>query len=386
MADSMSAGKINSLQLLRALAALLVVYCHTLDRQPETAVSGSFQQHFFYLQNFGAVGVDIFFVISGFIITIISTQYAAHHRPGYFLARRLVRIVPVYWLVSLVPLLYGIKNGQPVISGAIKTIFFFPFFDHGFFDTPLLAVGWTLSFEMFFYIVVYAAMLITRRWHIQLAMVFLLSLIGISYITQADNPFIFFFGNGIVIEFLMGALAGLVFLSPVTVKPPVATFFLATGAIALLAGVFFGYGSISEAWAVWNRSIVMQRVLMWGLPAALLVAGSVFKEKEKPVTNTGRWLILPGDASYSIYLIHIIILEALYARWSRWGLLYSIPPDVLIGISVLLTALSGCIFYKIIELPLLKFLNRKLGISKTPSGLPHRTGLKNGGLLKSNIT
>ena len=372
MVDNLGAGKIYSLQVLRALAALLVVYCHTLDRQQVSAASVSFQQHFFYLQNFGAVGVDIFFVISGFIITVISTQYASHRRPGYFLARRLVRIVPVYWLVSLVPLLYDMKNGQPVISEAVKTIFFFPLFDHGLFDSPLLDVGWTLSFEMFFYLVVFSAMLITRRWHIQLAMIFLLSLIGLSYITRADNRFMDFFGNGIVIEFLMGALAGLVFLSPVTLKSSVTTFLLATGAIALVAGIFLGYGLISEYRAVWNKSIVMDRVLIWGLPAALLVTGNVFKEKEKPVTHTSRWLILLGDASYSIYLTHTIILGALYARWSRWDLLYRIPPDILIGISILLTVLFGCIFYKTIELPMLKLLNRKLGISKALAGQPQQ--------------
>jgi len=78
------------------VAVILVVHCHTIDHWKNTL-----QGHFFYLENFGAVGVDIFFVISGFIITIISYPYAKDKRGFYFFIKRMARVVPLYWLVSL---------------------------------------------------------------------------------------------------------------------------------------------------------------------------------------------------------------------------------------------------------------------------------------------
>jgi exopolysaccharide production protein ExoZ len=369
---SIQAGKMNSLQLLRAIAVLLVVYCHVLDLQPDHNRFGtSFQQHFFYLQNFGAVGVDIFFVISGFIITTISYQYAVNNTAGYFLVKRMIRIIPVYWLVSLFPMVYHyLKTGQLVDTTAIiKTICFFPFFDHSFFDSPILFVGWTLSFEMFFYVTIFISMLVSRKWYIRIAILLLLVVIAFNYATQAGNRLIIFFGNGIILEFLLGALAGLIFLSPFRMKPVAASFLLIAGVAALLASVIFGYGDISECGNAWNRSLSLYRVVLWGLPAALLVTGAVFKEKRQRVTIHSWWIFL-GDASYSIYLTHSLIVTLLYEKWIQWGVAEKLMPDLLIVVSLLLTAAAGCIFYKLVELPLLRFLNRKVGswsANKLPS-------------------
>lgn len=364
-------GKINSLQLLRAIAVLLVVWCHVLDLQPDHNRMGtSFQQHFFYLQNFGAVGVDIFFVISGFIIVIISSNYAADNAAGRFLIKRFIRIIPIYWIISLVPVVYHFITGSKQVATAaiIKTIIFFPFFDHSFFDAPILVVGWTLSFELFFYFSIFTAMLLSRKWYKWIVIALLLGCIIFNYSTQTDNRLIIFFGNAIVLEFLLGVVAGIIFLSPIRIKPAVSTSLLIAGTTALLATMIFGYKDISEYDNVWNRSLSLYRVLLWGLPAAMLVAGVVLKEKMRNVVIHPWWILL-GDASYSIYLTHTLILPSLYIRWLKWGMVENLPPDLLIIVSLALAVLAGCIFYKLVELPLLRFLNNRLrGITaKTPT-------------------
>ncbi|RYZ36844.1 MAG: acyltransferase, partial [Sphingobacteriales bacterium] len=84
--------KLCSVQYLRAVAALMVVHCHAIDLQMQLGTS--WQQHFRYLQNFGAIGVDIFFVISGFIISYISRAEHGVAAAKDFMLRRWVRVAP----------------------------------------------------------------------------------------------------------------------------------------------------------------------------------------------------------------------------------------------------------------------------------------------------
>jgi exopolysaccharide production protein ExoZ len=106
-----NSARLNGIQLLRAIAVLLVIHCHILDRQ--IATGGSIQQSFFYLQDFGASGVDIFFVISGFIITLVAHPFARMEQGLPFFIKRILRVVPLYWLVSLLSaFLFYRRNGS----------------------------------------------------------------------------------------------------------------------------------------------------------------------------------------------------------------------------------------------------------------------------------
>jgi exopolysaccharide production protein ExoZ len=366
-------GKIKSLQLLRAIAVLLVLHCHVLDNQPDhNSNSISFQQHFFYLQNFGAAGVDIFFVISGFIITIISYKYACNNEAFYFLIKRLIRIIPVYWLVSFffIVRVYIISGRWVNTSALLKTISFFPFFDTKVFNSPVLGIGWTLSFELLFYLVIAIAMAVNKKRYLLIGVLFFLTSIGFSFITINHNILVNFLGNSIILEFLLGVSIGLVFLSATFIKPFVSTFFIIAGVTGLFASLFFGYGNISEAQYTLDGSLSLSRVLVWGIPSAFLVAGVVFKEKMYLINVPDFWVQI-GDASYSIYLTHVLIIQAIYARWSRWGVLEKFPPDLVILISMIITVAGGYVFYKLIELPLLRFLNMRIGRLKASRKLLH---------------
>ena len=214
-------SRINSIQLLRAIAVILVVHCHVMDFQGVTGQS--FQQHFFYLQDFGAAGVDIFFVISGFIITVIASQYLKGKKEHLFLMKRMVRVVPLYWLVSVLFIIYYYLDKGRLFSKAsiLKTIIFFPFFSKLSFTIPVIHQGWTLSFELFFYILTFIAMVAGGKKYLLIIFLILSGFTGFNYLIIKDNGIINFLGNGIMLEFLMGIIIGFFFLSDFFIRLPV---------------------------------------------------------------------------------------------------------------------------------------------------------------------
>jgi peptidoglycan/LPS O-acetylase OafA/YrhL len=141
--------KLLNVQGLRAYGALAVAFYHTGFTLGHGRSIGSF-------------GVGIFFVISGFIMAMI-----CHTNPEHFLARRVARIVPLYWLLTLViffiasvaPRMLGAATANPVFL--VKSLLFIPYFHHDAFF-PILFLGWSLNYEIHFYVLIAAALLISR--------------------------------------------------------------------------------------------------------------------------------------------------------------------------------------------------------------------------------
>ena len=145
---------ISNIQILRAIAAILVVAFHTVL----AAKSYNLPTEFFYkVDIWGAAGVDIFFIISGFIMVYI--QINKKKKPLDFLKDRIERIVPLYWFLTLfiAALLIVFPQAFRELSLSanhlINSLFFINYFNGD--DHPLLYVGWTLEYEMLFYIVYY---------------------------------------------------------------------------------------------------------------------------------------------------------------------------------------------------------------------------------------
>lgn len=350
--------KIKTLQVLRAVAVLLVVHSHLIDRQPGHA----WQAHFFYLQNYGSVGVDIFFVISGFIITIVSRHYAQKGQAGLFFLKRAIRVIPVYWLVSLFVIIHYLLNDPAHLPAAPvlwKTFLFFPFFDKTIFTEPIIFIGWTLSFEMLFYLVVAISMRVSSKRYIIITILFFIATITIQYFSRSSKSMLVFLGNPIILEFLLGIGGGLLYLRREKPGPALFGVMLVTGAGWLLATIFTGYHDISQASLTMEGQLSLWRVFIWGIPSALLVTGAAILERKTRLPVSSFWVNM-GNASYSIYLIHIPFLQALYMRWDRWGISTWIWPDMLIIIMLVLILLAGYIFYSFIERPLLHWLQKQL--------------------------
>jgi len=270
--------KLRSIQVLRGLAACAVVVLHAY---PEVHVTNGAAVREIGLAGYGAFGVDLFFVISGFIMANVAQGRTAQA----FLSDRLWRIYPLWW-IAVLPWLFWLPRGPFFIASSLTL---WPIYGAGYF-VPVLKVGWTLSFELLFYLGMTIA-IATRAWVPLIAYVLLLagSLTG-------SGALIHFIGSPMTLEFLMGVL--------VARLPRRAAFgALIPVGLALIALTHPGIGDVESTL---GPHFALMRAIEWGAPAALIVWGTFSLEPlfEKPQFDLPVGL---GDASYSIYLFHPII-------------------------------------------------------------------------------
>ena len=341
-------------QALRFAAATAVVVAHALDLAGtrlglETALVGG------TLENFGAVGVDVFFVISGFIIATTTRGQAGVGAAGAFLWRRFRRVAPIYWLLSL-PILIGMARGGTLsLDVAAATFLFWPF--SGLEMTfPALGPGWTLCFEMLFYAgfglaMAGGAMAGGRRvgWGLIGAYA---SMLAVGLVVAA--PVLRFWGAPIILEFLLGVgLASVGRAAPRRLGPWAVGLALVGFGLTLVVG----YGGIDGVRALndpWNG---LRRVVVWGLPSALLVFGVVRMERTDAAPGRlERAAAFMGDASYSIYLVHVLVIRAL-GRLFETGMIAA-PGDAVVGLTVVASLAAGVVVHLAVERPVLKILPR----------------------------
>lgn len=291
----------NSIQYLRAVAALGVVAHHLAVQFPRFG-SG------IELPEFLSAGVDLFFVISGFIMWM--TTRSSDITPAQFYRKRVVRIVPLYWLFTSLLVLIALVAPSVLQSGAfdlnhiIASYFFIPY-THPVVDAiyPILVPGWTLNYEMFFYAIFGLALFLPasmRLWAVG-GLLILLSIFGA--VVSPTNAALKFWTDAILIEFLFGMLIAAA---------------LASGKLHLGRGPAWALIVLGLALVAipGSSSHGLSRTWFFGVPAALILIGAVSLDA---LGSVGRWRIprLLGDASYSIYLSHGITLSALSHVWQR---------------------------------------------------------------------
>ena len=260
--------KLQSIQVLRGVAAMAVVAHH--------AFPGS--------ASVGAAGVDLFFVISGFIMATCS----ALRRPGEFLADRAWRIYPL-WLIALTPWL--LMTPQTPLE-MVRSITLWPVFE-GQFLNPALGVGWTLSFELVFYLAF--ALSLAMRPSVPLAIYAFCLLLGLN----SHNVLFWFLGSPLVFEFLLGVA--------ITRLPRIP----ALGAAMIGAGLIWFALAPATYYDQAFGSGAVYRVLAWGLPAAMIVYGAWSLERWFSA-RAFALLVLLGSGSYSIYLFHQLVFLKLH--------------------------------------------------------------------------
>ncbi|REG58945.1 exopolysaccharide production protein ExoZ [Paraburkholderia sp. BL6669N2] len=327
--------KIEQIQYLRALAALLVVAYHA----PATIAgfSDSLPQ-----LSVGAFGVDIFFVISGFIMGSLGETGQGGRVD--FLLKRIVRIVPMYWLVTLVTVGLAfiaphlMRSTVVDISSIVKSLLFIPHFSLGHPGSiwPIVVPGWTLSYEMFFYAVfalVISGTQISRAT--LLSVVFVALIIGGLAIRPSD-PIALTYTSTLLFEFVMGLWIAIAYRRGVLPSHRLACV-LVVVAVLLLWGSGTAYRGINK-----------------GVPAAAIVLGSLV------ILNRSRWPLLGliGDASYSIYLMQFFSFGVTRALWVASGIGSSEP---LYGVFYVAFSSVGCIVtgvatYWFVERPITAYL------------------------------
>ncbi len=332
-----------TIQVLRALAALMVVAFHALEAWQRLLDP----RHATAAWPNGSAGVDLFFVISGFVIAIASRSLAGGPL-GWrlFLMRRLQRIVPLYWLLTtcmlamvlLAPALA--PHIQPGVWNTAASYLFVPSYDRAGLLRPVLTVGWTLNFEMLFY-VLFAAALAWRIAPLKLLLPILLPLALLGFFRLDSWPAVTSLANSLVLEFCFGIVVAQIHMSGRRVSPAWAWCLLVGGCCLL--------PTLPDAGAA--------RGLVWGLPAAAIVLGATMLE---PVLGPYIPVLALelGDASYAIYLVHPFIVPALahgfrHLPVSRGALLF-----IEVGASILASGLAGRLLNQRLERPMLAWFRR----------------------------
>jgi len=347
----------------------MVVHCHAIDLQ--MLLTTSFQQHFRYLQNFGAIGVDVFFVISGFIISYISRAEHGVASAKDFMLRRWVRVAPAYYIASIILFILFFLSQHFAFHApqVIKTFTILPLFDHGpRYWSPVLVIGWTLSFEFLFYILsaILIAFSIARKDAALLLVLTILYLFGVF--VPVSNAQFNFVTSPMILEFGFGVIIAMVYKQRRLVPPVISVTLVVTGLAMFARLIWQGYGGVSELFFILESKSVEQRIILWGLPAAALCAGAIWLEKAKPhLIGSNRFLLLLGDASYSIYLAHPLCYAMLGSLVKRVPFLAQLQGDVLILIFMTLATASGILFHFYIEKPLISKLNGMLLHKKVPA-------------------
>jgi len=347
--------KLNSIQLLRALAAIFVVYTHSIGQMGMFAVG--WQQRIPIRTSLGTFGVDIFFVISGFIIYRSAGQLTGRKTSLSFLWHRFRRIDPVYYVAVLLTVITWIpsfvrhQRQAPGVGQVLSWIVVLPFPG----DPPgALSQGWSLLYEWMFYWVFFSLILVSVRKKAAILCVVLGALAFLGWLFRDSLSGVWlYYTDPLLLEFLMGVVIGYVFgrWSPGKVG---ALCVLLPGIVLGLVILLTGYGDFQAVLAP-PASLRYLHAIYWGSAAALIVAGCVFLEKScSPAFFRHRYILLLGDASYSIYLFHLIVFGLIGALYLRVGLF--LPPDLAIPIHATIAVAGSLLFYTWVERPLLQWL------------------------------
>lgn len=317
-----------SVQVLRGLAALMVVFYHiqsTMGFDETPVLSG---------------GVDLFFVISGFVM-VVATQ-GRRHDPLGFIGQRLARIVPLYWVATAILVAIVVVGGIRPVDPAnlLKSLFFVAYYDDlSGLVQPVLNVGWTLNLEIVFYLVFAATMLLPV--YVQVAAIGTLFAVAVGARVVLDPPVesvLFFYTTPMLLEFVAGAVLGAL-ASQIRRVPIVAGYGLM--AVGVCAAIALGFRP------------ELPRSISQGLPSVLLLAGAVIAEPRFRARGM-VWPKLLGDSSYSLYLMHpIVLLVGVPLAIANLPLVVAVPLMVVACISI------GLASYLWVEKPIAWALRRR---------------------------
>lgn len=340
----MGSAMLLNVQMLRAIAAFLVVFVHLAKL---AAMAGLPDGWTF----FGNSGVDLFFVISGMIM--VMTTAGGRQTPAGFLRNRLTRIAPLYWTVTFA--VFGVALAAPSLMQSTtadplhlaKSLAFIPSARGDGQMHPTVFVGWTLNYEMMFYVLFALGMTLPRRW-LGLAATggLLAAAVLAGLVLKPQNQVVQFYVQPVVLEFgagmALGALLPLERTSPSWRWP--------AALMALLAFVVM----LAGGW-IWPQ---LDRALIFGVPAVVVVACAVVAERCGLAARQG-WIQLLGAASYAVYLTHFFCTQVVVKAAER---LHAGPmlAAALAPVAFVLVAIVGVAAHRRIELPLTELARRLL--------------------------
>lgn len=330
-----SKNQIESIQLLRALAAIYV----TSEHIPIKIFGDGFW------------GVDLFFIISGFIMC-----HATDKSQENFFLKRVLRVIPLYWIATLGIFLIAIfvpnllKTSTADFSHFLKSLFFIPF-KKGDLIVPLIFQGWTLNYEMFFYLIFAIAMKLNYNYRITISSVFILIFVISGKLFFLNSLIFQFFTNPIILEFILGMLAYILFNKFSECrkqrKSPISIPWVAFGILVIIclpfATNFFNFN---------------ERVIKWGIPSFICFFSIIHG---MPDIKFSKKILLLGDASYSLYLFHPYVIQL----FNKFFDLKSVNPNSFLAIPIVLGIIIFCCCFSILvflylEKPMTEFLRKRI--------------------------
>ena len=356
--------QLHTVQALRGLAALLVLVLHIAGMQ-RGILGIEKAQGFDGFWNRGFSGVDLFFVISGFIMVYVTRDLPAGLSSAMrFIKARFIRIYPLWWFYAgLMALIYFLIFGIPARPEyAAEAGGVWPYMIKSFLllpqqVLPVIDVGWTLTYEMYYYFIMAAILLMPRRALPYALMLWAAQILAFQYLTF-DHPALKIMKSPLSLEFIGGAFMALLVLRGVIIWPRL---ILLIGGACFCAGLMLPDVS-SVMWKGWGR------VIIFGLPSLAIIYALVSLERVRGL-QPPRALIALGDWSYSLYLGHIIILLVMKNIWEileRIGMpaMFKLSASGLWdNIAFAIASIGAAIFaamlsYILVERPIIRLLKR----------------------------
>ena len=319
------------IQYLRAVAALGVVLFHAAERTG---------MHF----SIGAAGVDVFFVISGFIMWVIASD--REPSPVTFLRDRVERIAPLYWIATGVMVVGALVHLFPNLRltgwSVLSSFAFIPSRSPSTGDVwPVLVQGWTLNYEMFFYVLFAGTLVLPAKRRFAAMAALLLALVATGWALNPESPAFKTWTDPLLLEFLIGMGIGKAWLKG-AIPPPMVGLVLTAVAVAGFA--FVG-----------TTGIGFTSFILGPLAAVLVVAVLAFEKQTKvrqlPLTS------YLGDSSYSIYLWHTMAISVV----AKAALVLSLPAPLAFAVAVVSGVMIGAAAHEMLEKPIATFLKDRRG-------------------------
>ncbi|MEH2064712.1 MAG: acyltransferase [Nostoc sp.] len=354
--------KLNLLQVYRGIAAVLVVLTHgnrILSRELH-------QDDLLQIFHFGWIGVDFFFVLSGFIIFYIhQSDIGKPNKLKSFIFKRFIRVYPLYWSILGIKILVSLfSHGEDSIyqrsAGEIfKAVFLLPQ-DRSILESAFLGVSWTLSYEVFFYCIF--GLLIVKNTKISQSII-VAWIIGVTLnllhlLPIGENFLLNFIFNDHNLEFVLGCLAAYT----------ISKYQFKFAASLIYASIFMLIVSvINTKYGEFNVSGISS-LIAYGIPFTILIIGSVYLEVSKTI-NIPSILVFIGNASYSIYLTHGFFLSSISKIFTKitdkFNMLsliqnHTIYYNVIAFLIVLIGVAMGCVIHSYLEMPLITNLRKKV--------------------------
>ena len=354
--------QIDGLQVLRAIAVILVVWCHAGQALSSYGSPG--------LPNLNVFGIDIFFVISGFILSLVVLR--ERRQPGLapmadFMKRRLIRIYPIYWFVALLMLGRLALSHHLFENNYLPAFLLLPSLRYPG-DRLIMGYSWTMMFEMYFYLLLGLLLLKTVKWAVPSLIALLTLSVTLGTFTNILHPIWIVAGNPILLEFVFGALLSLLY-ARLGQRRILGIVLTCAGALASVLLQSLDPPAIASGFQmIWVDQGVSLRVATWGVLALVLVAGVVFWSPSLK-SPLGKWSVLLGNASYSTYLVSALGLEfsaRLFIRLSHPAVRSLINRIAFEAFLLSAVMALGFICYVLVEKPLLRALQNKF-LHKAPN-------------------